>query len=702
MTLTSSVMLAAALATLTLGGVGLIQRPRGRLQWSFALGMGIFAAEVVASHILLTWPEAPEDRLYWLQLTHAAGTLLPVPWAFFVAALGCPDGGRQPLVLRVGLGLLATLAVAFAAATLLLPSFQTPDIPGPFHAGQMRAVGYYSTLLQLLATIGILAGLEVALRASRGGGRWRVKYLILGLGAVFLVRFYFLSQALLFRVLMGVYLTAEAATLLVGSGLIGIALLRDRRMRPDLAVSRHVLYRSVVAGVLGLYLLAVGVLGWVLNRQGIPEELLWSSLVIFVSAVALGALLLSENVRWRVKRYIATNFYRSKYDYREQWSRFTTRLTSLISLNELAPALLEAVTDSVGASRCVLYLADERTGELHSATTVGRGRPVLALSLTPASREALIRERVPLALEQSPRREGSSGPGRPADELADLLAGTEALLAVPLVWRDTLRGLLVIGPERTGAPYTPEDLELLATVAEQGAGALVTARLSETTAQTREFETFHRLTSFVIHDLKNAVSSLSLLAHNAERHFDDREFQRDALRTIGRTVERMRELMARLASSRETQQLAARPVHLPDLVREILKDLVVPQSVTLVQEMREMPPIEGDPEALKRVVQNLLSNAFEALSGEGMVTVRAHEQDGAAVLTVSDTGCGIPEPFLRESLFTPFRTTKRSGWGIGLFQVKNLVEAHGGTIQVESRVGSGTTFTIRLPYGGSR
>jgi hypothetical protein len=70
------------------------------------------------------------------------------------------------------------------------------------------------------------------------------------------------------------------------------------------------------------------------------------------------------------------------------------------------------------------------------------------------------------------------------------------------------------------------------------------------------------------------------------------------------------------------------------------------------------------------------------------------------MLSVADTGCGMSEEFVRESLFVPFRTTKRGGWGIGLYQVKEIVERHGGTLTVTSKEGSGTTFQITLPVMG--
>jgi hypothetical protein len=258
---------------------------------------------------------------------------------------------------------------------------------------------------------------------------------------------------------------------------------------------------------------------------------------------------------------------------------------------------------------------------------------------------------------------------------------------------------MFIGPERTRAPHTVEDLDFLATVGEQAAGALATARLAEEVAQAREFDTFHRLMSFVIHDLKNSISALSMLSQNALANFDDPEFQRDAIRTLSRTVERMRGLLTRLSAAPGAAPFQFRPIDLAGLAREAVKPVMGTPRVRLIQKHEPLPSVLGDHEAMLRVFQNLVTNAVEALDGDGEVTVRTYQDRDVAVFSVTDSGCGISEDFLRKSLFTPFRSTKKGGWGIGLYQARGIVEAHGGTIEVSSTEGVGSTFAVRLPVG---
>jgi putative PEP-CTERM system histidine kinase len=674
---------------MALGALPLLRPPRDRIRTGFSLGMLGFAIEGVAGMMLLRTQE-PDDRLLWLRAFEAASLLLLAPWGVFVAGLSHPGARRLPGRLRLGLGGAGACVLAAMLAVSLLPAFDISEIPGTFHAARLDRAGQAAVVVELLATVALLAGLEGCFRRLKRNSRWRMKYLVLGVGGIFLVRFYLLSHVLLFHVLMAVYVTTAAATQLVGNLAIAWSLARDRGLIPELTVSRAMMYRSVVVGVLGIYLVVVGFVGWLANRLGISDAMFWGSLVIFVSALGLAAILFSDDVRWRVKRFISLHFYRSKYDYREQWMDFTTRLGSLLKLEEVAPPLLGAVTAAVGTTQAALYVASEREGHLRLAGVVGFSRVPPVLTSDSGLDTSVGREGKPSDVGPTLSDPPPLGP-----ELVPVLG--DGAVAVPLRWRGSLVGLLLIGAERTGARYTPEDHEFLTTVAKQAAGAIVTARLSETVAQAREFEAFHRLTSFVIHDLKNSVSALSMLGQNALANFEDPEFQRDAMKTLARTVERMKGLLGKLSITPGSTALRLQPVYLSDLVDDAVRPFERDRRVCLVKDLAATAAVSVDPEAMLRVLNNLLGNAVEALDGEGMITVRTYEQVGSVVVSVSDTGCGIPEEFLRDSLFAPFRSTKKGGWGIGLYHAKGIVDAHGGTIEVTSEEGGGTTFWVRIP-----
>jgi putative PEP-CTERM system histidine kinase len=684
---------AAGLACVALAAAVLFRRPLGRLQWSFALGMLAFGAQSVTAWGLLAGPEVAGDTLTWLQLHAIAALVAPLPWGVFVAALThreapVPIAWRASLVAATGLVVAAAIVLA-RSSVFVVPVAMAPT---PFEVAGVQRLGAYLAVLEILLVVAILAGLEAALRSAGVVARGRIKFLALGLGAIFLVRFYLASQVVAFRVITGDSLKIGATILLVATAVMAVGVARERLRDIELTISRALLYRSVVVSVLGVYLLAVGVLGWLLNYLQIPEKAFWGSLVIFVSALFLALLMLSDRVRWRVKRFVALNLYRSKYDYREQWGAFTRRMASLVTVDEIGPQLLEVVTEAVGTAWASLYVADGSGGLYTPVASIGL-RTSLGGMAADTPLVARLRDAPgPIVLD------GSADPELPP-ELAGMFGGGS--VALPLVWRGALTGFILIGPERTGMPYGPEDLLFMATIGEQAAGSIATSHMSEALARTREFDAFNRLTSYVIHDVKNSVSALSLLARNALTYFDDPEFQRDSIRTLSRTVDRMKGLLARLGTPGQAVELAFEPVALAALLEEAVRPLRADTRLTVVTDFRPVPQVSGDPEALMQALQNLVTNAAEAIAGPGTVTVSVDSVDGAVVVSVADTGPGMSDDFVRRALFTPFRSTKEGGWGLGLFQTRDIIERHGGTIAVTSVPGQGTTFRVRLPVIGA-
>jgi putative PEP-CTERM system histidine kinase len=343
------------------------------------------------------------------------------------------------------------------------------------------------------------------------------------------------------------------------------------------------------------------------------------------------------------------------------------------------------VTDTIGARKAALYLADETDGALRLRSVFNAGPLPRTFEATPE--DFLVRQKVPEA-----RRVEDIGNGR-----SEVLLAAGLIVAVPLRTQGRLVGVLLVGAEQTDTPYTQEDLDLLTTLGEQAASATATVQLSERLAQARAFEGFNRLSSFIIHDLKNSVSALSMLTQNARQHFDDPQFRVDALKTLTRTVERMQKLVGRLSTRQAAGDLEFESVPLDELARDTVASIPTGPRLQLVLDLERVPSVRGDTDALQRVLQNLITNAAEAMDGEGTITLRVTSRDGTVACAVTDTGCGMSEDFIRNSLFVPFQTTKKGGWGIGLYQARETVASHGGRIEVSSQEGRGTTVTLLLP-----
>lgn len=210
------------------------------------------------------------------------------------------------------------------------------------------------------------------------------------------------------------------------------------------------------------------------------------------------------------------------------------------------------------------------------------------------------------------------------------------------------------------------------------------------------------MSAFFVHDLKNAAASLNLMLKNLPVHFDNPAFREDALRGIGSTARRIDEMIGRLTALR--QRPASHPVEadLNQLVIEALDRLDQMPHLDLTKDLQPLPRILADCEQIRSVVTNLVLNARDALGTEGRIGVRTEHLGGNVVLSVTDNGCGMSAAFLKDSLFRPFQSTKKKGLGIGMFQSRMTVEAHGGAIRVESETGKGSTFRVSLPVKESK
>ena len=223
-------------------------------------------------------------------------------------------------------------------------------------------------------------------------------------------------------------------------------------------------------------------------------------------------------------------------------------------------------------------------------------------------------------------------------------------------------------------------------------------------AETRQFQSFVKLSAVLTHDLKNAIGSLSLLVSNMEQHFNDAEFRADAMRSLTEATEKMQALVDRISNPVNTlsgEFKRAQPVDLVPIMKRIVENLTAPFRTTHRVETSLPSSLFAlvDAERIEKVIENLVLNALEAMAGmRGTLRVEAGtDQDGKVFLKFSDTGVGMSSQFIEERLFHAFATTKRKGMGLGLYTCREVVQAHGGAIEVESRQGAGTTFSVVLP-----
>jgi putative PEP-CTERM system histidine kinase len=205
------------------------------------------------------------------------------------------------------------------------------------------------------------------------------------------------------------------------------------------------------------------------------------------------------------------------------------------------------------------------------------------------------------------------------------------------------------------------------------------------------------LSAFLVHDLKNLASNLSLTVQNLPKHFENPEYRHDALESLSQSVDKIKLMCTRLTSLSQKVEPDLKTSDLNELVTRTLSDLNGVISNKIMKKFEPVPEIDIDSEQIQKVIVNFILNAHEATDQKGQIFISTSHEKGWVLLTVQDNGHGISREFMEKSLFHPFKTTKCKGMGIGIYHSKTIVEAHGGKIEVESEPGKGSTFRFFLP-----
>jgi len=665
---------------------------------SFALGMMALAI-MEFGHFMVLNSSDLASMLFWKRAALVGECLIPGNWLLF--SLIFSRSNYQELVTRwkwlVGLVYLISLTfLAFVGSTqfVWIPSFKlSSDI---LFLGR---VGHYFYSFFLLATVLILVNLESTLRASTTLSRWKIKYTLLGTGAIFAFFIYLSSQHLLFSVIKLDFLPITSMVILISSMMIAFSLIRHRLMDVDIFVSRQIVYRSLTIFVVGAYLLMVGVVTQLMQYLGEQKHLFLSVLFTFLAILALMVFLLSEQVRRKVKFFISRNFYKNKYDYREKWLEFTEGLSSKISLNDLFPAIIELLAKTIWVNHISIWLYDEDKDEFFVAKAMNIGETQIKVKGNSSLIRYFKEKKSPMSLQEIDKDPDLFSI---YEENREFFNKMKVSVCLPLMIGQQVIGLLTLSRELTSGAYTYQDYELLKTIASQASSSILIAKLSQELIAAKQMETFHQLSSFVIHDLKNFVYMLSLVVQNASsKLMSNPEFQQDVLKMMSDLVSKMRSLITRLSATPDKLNLEFKEADLNQVVEDTVSQFLMRsyKRVAILKELGQVPRVKIDSEQIQNVLMNLLLNAAEALEGKGSIRVGTFCEESWVVVAVSDNGRGMSREFIETSLFKPFRTTKKNGLGIGLFQCKTIVEAHGGRIEVESEEGKGSTFRVKLPTG---
>lgn len=548
----------------------------------------------------------------------------------------------------------------------------------------------YAVCPTLMAIAGMIL-VEQLYRNAIPQDRWSLKFLCLALGGLFAFDFFLYSEAMLFSAYSPDTWAARGAVNALLAPLIWISARRQPTESWPVVISHRMAFHTIVLLGAGIYLMLMAAAGYYIRIVGGDWGNVLQSVFLFGAGVLLLVIFFSGAARARVRVFLSKHFFRYRYDYREEWLRFTSMLTEGDPGTQVFERSLQAMARLVESPKAALWLQQEdgpfrRVAHWNWSDLDGQvpaNHPLLGFM---ESRQWV------LDLNDYREQQDAFEDNAPPDWL---VGQEETWLVVPLLWHEKLIGFMVLAQSLGKATFNWEMSDLLKTAARQATAHLAQARAAEALTVARQFESFNRASAFVVHDIKNLVAQLSLLLANAAKHKHKPEFQEDMLATIESSVARMNRMLLKLRETPDAS--AAGSVALEEMLNEVIRSKNAFSLKPGLEILATDLSIKGDRERLVRVIGHIVQNAIEATPYTGRVDVKLARQDEWAVITVTDTGAGMDDNFIRERLFRPFASTKGTGMGIGAYESRAYVQELGGDIQVESHPGRGTCFTIRLP-----
>ena len=417
-------------------------------------------------------------------------------------------------------------------------------------------------------------------------------------------------------------------------------------------------------------------------------------IVLAMTAAAL-VILPSARARAWLRVKVTKHVFEHRYDYREEWLRFTdtVRLESEDSAS-LEERVVKALADIAGSPSGLLLLVDG-DGRFAPAARWNSSVHIPAGGDAAQPLARFLADRA-FVLDFAAVRDGWLVREGVRIEIPAWLAGLEpAWAGVPLIHSGRLVALVVLDHPPFRRALDWEDFDLFRAAGIHAASYIAEARGQQALADARRFDEFNRRFAFIMHDIKNLVSQLSLVARNAERHAENPEFRADMIATLQASVKKLNSLLARLSPGAAREFEPPRPTRIQPVVEAVA---AARRRVHPVHPIGDIAlAATADPRGLEQALGHLVQNAIDASAGGEPVEIRFFESGGDAVVEVIDRGCGMSEEFIRSRLFQPFASTKDNGFGIGAYEARALIAGMGGRLEVESAPGKGTRFTVILP-----
>ena len=633
---------------------------------------------------------------FWALTIAVEGSLSPISrfsetlrnfgWlAFMFILLRAGEGRDEPKTVNSIYVALAFVLVGQMIVDTLLPAF----------AGSPRleeVTLYTSLVLRMIFAVGALVLVHNLYSISAPETRWGIRLPMASLAAIWTFDLNLFTIAYLTQQFPVELHAMRGPTMAIIAPILALASVRNTEW--NLTLSRSVAFRSLSLVAIGSYLLMMVVIATALQIIGGDYARL--AQISFLVGTSIGALLLLPSGRFRawLKVKLAKNFFQHRYDYRSEWIRFTDTIGRPGA--DSAPfheRVIKAIADITDSPAGILLMPDDS------------GQLVLQSRWNWSSIEVPARacsNRTIAFFEDTSHIVEFDALRADQDEKCDAAAipdwmtrGERMWVAVPLVHFNRLTGLMLLARPRMNRTLDWEDLDMLRVVGRQVASYLAEARSQESLSEAQRFDEFNRRMAFIMHDIKNLVSQLSLLARNAKRHAENPEFRADMIETLQDSADKMNGLLERLSQHNKARQEEPKPVKVRELMQSIIekKRILHNMQTTQIDDLTVM----ADPVRVDQILGHLIQNAIDASTEDKPIFINARRRDLCVAIEVRDEGTGMSSEFIRSQLFKPFASSKKGGFGIGAYEARELARSMNGRLEVESKEGAGSRFTLILP-----
>ena len=639
-----------------------------------------------AALVTVFWSASVVTQTDDAMLSRIMESLRNIAWIAFMLLLLLrgPRESRHPAIMAL-YAVLTLVTLAEIGIELVIPDF----------AASLRVVeafGFAVLVLRLSVAVGALVLVHNLYTAAAPEARWGIRLPMIALAAMWVYDLNLYTIAYLTHSPVDLLFSLRGILMVGVAGLLALGCRRNTQWK--MRLSRAVTFQTLSLMAIGGYLVMMVLIVRALDLAGIPNIQLAQATVI-VGMLAFGTVLLpSRKLRAWFKVKLVKHFFQHRYDYRVEWLRFTETLgrpdPDAAPLDERMVKAIADITDSPGG---VLLLPGE-----HGVLTPGARWSWSGIEIPAQAGSASFAAQCEAdgrIIEFDAIRRSDAAIDKELGAPGWMIGAPRLWAAVPLIHFRRLVGVVILERPLVDRMLDWEDFDLLRLAGRQVASYLAEARGQEALSDAKRFDEFNRRFAFIMHDIKNLVSQLTLVARNAERHAENPEFRADMIATLQNSVGKMNDLLARLSQHNRSRVEEPRTVSLR----------AITDTVAAAKRASHVLRVEGDkdilafadPVRLEQALSHLVQNAIDASPANTPVIIHAGRRDTEIVLSVIDQGNGMSAEFIRSHLFRPFASTKEGGFGIGAYEARSLIAAMNGRLDVSSREGGGSRFDIVLP-----